>query len=171
MNYLKKLLILSLSALSFLIISCAEEKKEAEFPTTPVKESVKVVKKNFVDPTKSMSNVQLQSYDSLFNATYSRKLNIWKTKYQDSLNCEIVFHTARDGYALSINFINFSDSTIFDLNLDTAIEDISEEEFSSIEKPLNYIQTRRIMNWEVADKYDLRFSGAAYQQYQFRSDE
>lgn len=171
MNYLNKLLILSISAFSLVIISCSEQKEKEVIVPAPTKQVPEIVKKAFIDPTKSMSNSELQQYDSLFNITYSAKLNTWKTKYQDSLNCEIIFHTARDGYALCINFINFNDSSVYNLNLDGAIEDISEEEFTSIEKPLNYIHTRRIMNWEVADKYDLRFSGVAYQQYQFRSEE
>jgi hypothetical protein len=169
MNYLNKLLIICLSILLITIISCSEHKIEKKNLSTPPKEANKVVENIFVDPTKSLSNEELRNYDSLFNATYSEKLNRWKNKYEDSLNCEIVFHTARDGNALCINFINFTDTAIYSLNLDDAIYDISETELSLIEVPLNYIHTRRIMTWEATEKYDLRFSGADYQQYQLRS--
>ncbi len=171
MNYLNKLLILSLSVLSLSIISCSGQKKTPKPIASPVEPVIEVAEKTYVDPTKSMKNSELQNYDSLFNSTYSSKLNNWKTKYQDSLNCEIVFHTARDGYALCINFINFKDSAVYSMNLDAAIESFTDEELSKIEIPINYIHTRRIMNWEAADKFDLRFSGATYQQYQFRSEE
>ena len=88
-----------------------------------------------------------------------------------ALGQEIIFHTARDGHALCINFINFNDTSVYSMNLDGVIEDISEEEFTSIEKPLKFIYTRRIMNWKEAEKFDLRFSGITYQQYQFRTEE
>ena len=164
MTYLIKYLALSASLLSIIMISCSEQK---EIP----KPEAGTVKKTFSDPTKSMSNLELQNYDSIFNKTYSAKLYNWKAKYQDSLNCEIIFHTARDGYALCINFINFNDTSVYSMNLDGIIEDISEEEFTSIEKPLKFIYTRRIMNWKEAEKFDLRFSGITYQQYQFRTEE
>jgi hypothetical protein len=171
MNYLNKLLFLCLSVLSLSIISCSGQKKTPKPIVPEVEPVIEVVKKAFVDPTRSMNNKELQNYDSLFNTTYSIKLNNWKKKYQDSLNCEIVFHSARDGYALCINFINFNDSAVYSMNLDGAIEDFTDEEFSSIEMPINYIHTRRIINWEAADKFNLRFCGATYQQYQFRSEE
>ena len=164
MNYLTKNLALSAILLSTIIIPCSAQ-KENEKPIT------KAIKKPFSDPTKSMSNLELQKYDSIFNETYSTKLHKWKTKYEDSLNCEIIFHTAGNGYALCINFINFKDSSIYYMNLDGAIEDISEEEFTSIEKPIKFIFTRRLMNWKEAEKFDLRFSGVSYQQYEFRTEE
>lgn len=163
MTYFIKCLALSASLSSIVIMSCSEQKEKP-------KPQAKTIKKTFSDPTKYMKNLELHNYDSIFNETYSAKLRNWKTKYQDSLNCEIIFHTARDGYALCINFINFKDTSVYSMNLDGAIEDISEEEFTSIEKPLKFIHTRRIMNWTEVDKFDLRFSGISYQQYQFRTE-
>jgi hypothetical protein len=168
MNFLNKLSILNFSLLVLITVSCSKKISNSENKTSSEK-IIPLAKPIYSDPTKAMSNEQLYQFDSLFNVSYSNKLHDWKTRFEASLNCEIVFHTARDGYALCINFINFKDSSILKMNIDTIIESISDNEFEKIEKPLNYIHTRRIMNWKDSNKYNLRFSGSTYQQYQFRA--
>lgn len=168
---MKYLLLLS-TALFF--ACCGNEVKEkTDSPLSEISDkqdtTVNIVSK-FVDPTKSMSNEELRNFDSLFNVKYSEFFNEWKSKYEDSLNCEIIFHTARDGYALCINFINFSDSTFLDANLDGIISNISDDEFKKIEAPMRFIHTRRIMEWPTESLYELRFSGALYQHYEFMEE-
>lgn len=163
-----KLNIYTFLLLTLLVTSCKQE------PSIP-KEQINVTPKktysasNMSDPTKTMNDKQLLEYDSLFNESYSVRLNKWKKQQEKNFDCEIVFHTANEGQALCINFINFQDSAVLNFNLDPIIEKISEQEFELIEKPINYIYTRRIMNWQEHSKYELRFSGADYQQYQFRT--
>ena len=133
MNFLKILSIFILSVLILTNISCSEKTEIKKSIPVPEK-TIQSEKSVFVDPTKSMSNAELNEFDSLFNILYSNKLNAWKTKQENNLNCEIVFHTARDGHALCINFINFTDTSVLNMNLDTIIESISDNEFEQIEK-------------------------------------
>lgn len=147
----------------FVAVSCGENLSQDPSPkNTAPKQNI-----GFSDPTKSMSNIELQAFDSLFNESYQNRLRTWTQYCEDSLNCKIIYHTARDGYALCINFINFKDSSILEMNLDPFIDIIPDVEFSLIEKPMRFIHTRRIMNWPIDSLYDIRFSGYPYQHYEF----
>lgn len=167
MQISKSLQLFILIIVSFFSFACSESKTPEANQNETTSSQPAQKKTGFSDPTKSMSNSELQEYDSLFNESYQSKLGSWVRHYSDSLKCEIVFHTARDGKALCINFINFPDSSTLKLDMDPVIFSISDAQFELIEAPMTYIHTRRIMSWPRASKYDLRFSGYPYQQYEF----
>jgi hypothetical protein len=155
MNYLLVFLF------SVFLISCKEKPEEKNQGISALfKNSTNSeynLQKEYVDPIETMTKEEIYEYDSLFNFNFTNKFQPWHSKIEDSLDCKIVYHSDRGGYAFAINFLNISDSTISDENLDKLIRDIPNYLFSNLDSQVVFIYSYKRINFNLSGQYKLRY--------------